>query len=363
MLSESHTVPIGTMVERLEISRATFKRDLSYLRDRLNAPIVWDRFASGYRFESVRSGARKAGSKHELPGLWFNSSEAYALLAMQQLLKEIEPRLLAGQIEPLMVRLRALLGSTEHDIAEVEKRIKVLQVGARRANPEHFTYIAKAVLTRRQVRINYFSRGTGQYTDRVISPQRLVNYRGNWYVDAWCLLRRDLRSFSVDAIQAVNLLNEQAKTVAEKDLKEYFETSYGIFSGKATRMAKLRFTSARARWVANEMWHPQQKGAFEKDGSYLLTFPYHHDTELVMDILRHGADVEVVSPAALRSAVRRQLERALTVYRSAFVPKSASDAHQLKGMFAGRRDKAITISQIKVAAADGSTRRFLAGIL
>ena len=138
-------------------------------------------------------------------------------------------------------------------------------------------------------------------------------------MDAWCHLRRGLRSFSVDAIRKLDLLPARARSVAEAELKDYFETSYGIFSGRATRgckrRAKLRFTPSRARWVANETWHPQQKGAFEADGSYLLTFPYHHDTELVMDILRHGADAEVVAPAALRTAVRGALERALGAYR------------------------------------------------
>ena len=306
MLSESVAVPIATMLARLEISRATFKRDLDYLRDRLNAPIVWDREQGGYRLEAAGEGSRRAGPRHQLPGLWFNSSEAYALLAMQQLLKDIEPGLLAGQVEPLKARLRALLGSTDHDIMEVEKRIRLVQVGARHANPVLFAQIAKAVLSRRQIHIDYLARGTGEATARDISPQRLVNYRGSWYVDAWCHLRDGLRSFSVDAIAKADVLNERAKAVAEKDLKEYFETSYGIFRGKATRVAKLRFTPARARWVAGEVWHAGQKGVFEKDGSYLLEVPYHDDRELVMDVLRHGAEVEVLGPADLRRAVVRQ---------------------------------------------------------
>ena len=306
MLSETGVVPIDSMLERLEISRATFKRDLDYLRDRLGAPIVWDRGLGGYRFEAKGEGSRGAGLKHELPGLWFNSSEAYALLAMQQLLKEIEPGLLAGQVEPLKARLRALLGSTDHDIDEVEKRIKLVQVGARHANPVLFAQIAKAVLSRRQVAITYYSRGSGEETERTLSPQRLVNYRGNWYVDAWCHLRGDLRSFSVDAIRRADVLTDKARAVAEKDLKEYFETSYGIFRGKANKVAKLRFTPERARWVAGEVWHPQQKGEFEKDGSYVLEVPYHDDRELVMDVLRHGADVEVLGPAELLEAVANQ---------------------------------------------------------
>ena len=311
MLSESQALPIGTLLERLEISRATFKRDLDYLRYRLHAPIVWDRDLGGYRFEPAGESGRRKGPRHALPGLWFNSSEAYALLAMQQLVKEIEPGLLAGQVEPLKTRLRALLGSTEHDIDEVERRIKVVQVGTRRSDPEHFSRIAKAVLTRRQMQIVYYSRGTDAQTERAISPQRLVNYRGNWYVDAWCHLRNGLRSFAIDAIRKVDVRNDKARAVAEKDLKEYFETSYGIFRGKASKVAKLRFTPERARWVAGEVWHAQQKGAFEKDGSYVLEVPYHEDRELVMDVLRHGAEVEVIGPVALRAAVVAQARAVL----------------------------------------------------
>ena len=79
---ESETVPIEILLERLEISRATFKRDLDYLRDRLHAPFVWDRGMGGYRFDGSSGKGTRAGPRHELPGLCFNSSEAYALLAM-----------------------------------------------------------------------------------------------------------------------------------------------------------------------------------------------------------------------------------------------------------------------------------------
>ena len=93
------------------------------------------------------------------------------------------------------------------------------------------------------------------------------------------------------------------------------ESSYGIFSGKADKRARLRFTPRQARWVAAEQWHPDQVSRFDKDGSYLLEFPYHNDGELVMDILRYGADVEVLGPSTLRRKVKQQLEAAAARYR------------------------------------------------
>ncbi|NKB15852.1 MAG: WYL domain-containing protein, partial [Sphingomonadales bacterium] len=83
--------------------------------------------------------------------------------------------------------------------------------------------------------------------EREISPQRLVHYRENWYCDAWCHLRQDVRSFAVDAIQSAQLLDQKAKSVPDRELDEVLAAGYGIFSGRKTVWAKLRFTPERAR--------------------------------------------------------------------------------------------------------------------
>jgi predicted DNA-binding transcriptional regulator YafY len=152
-------------------------------------------------------------------------------------------------------------------------------------------------------------------TEREVSPQRLVHYRENWYLDAWCHLREDIRSFAVDAIEKAGALEKRARAVPDRDLDEVLAAGYGIFSGRRTTWATLRFTPERARWVASEQWHPQQKSRVEADGSYVLELPYSDPRELTMDVLRYGPDVEVLAPDALRSAVREQLARAVAQYR------------------------------------------------
>jgi predicted DNA-binding transcriptional regulator YafY len=144
-----------------------------------------------------------------------------------------------------------------------------------------------------------------------------VHYRENWYCDAWCHLRQDVRSFAVDAIQSAQPLDQKAKSVPDRELDEVLAAGYGIFSGRKTIWAKLRFTPERARWVSAEQWHPQQKGRSERDGSYLLELPFSDHRELAMDILRHGPHVEVLEPASLREAVKEQLAAALARYAKA----------------------------------------------
>lgn len=112
-----------------------------------------------------------------------------------------------------------------------------------------------------------------------------------------------MRSFSVDAIQRVELLESNAKDVAEKHLNEVLGSGYEIFAGKVVKWAILRFSPKRARWVAAEKWHPKQEGRLLEDGSYELKVTYSNDPELLMDILRYGADCEVLGLEELRERV------------------------------------------------------------
>jgi len=312
LLISRRIVPISVFLEDLGISPATFKRDLDYLRDRMNTPIEWDPKARGYRYVTANPNDRSS----TLPGLWLSASEVHALLTMQHLLANLGNGLLSSHIAPLQTRLKALLGSADHSVEEVEKRIK-LEHATRRTLPlQCFETIATATLQRKQLRITHFNRQNGQENTRTISPQQLLFYRDNWYVDAWCHLSEAIRSFSIDAIRHAELLEAPAIELSQHELKEYFEKGYGIFSGTKVAWAKLRFTPERARWVSTEQWHPKQRSGFDKDGYYCLEVPYADDRELLMDILKHGTEVEVIAPMTLRGCVQKILESTLAQYKT-----------------------------------------------
>jgi predicted DNA-binding transcriptional regulator YafY len=169
-------------------------------------------------------------------------------------------------------------------------------------------------LMRRRLRLRYYNRARDDSTDREISPQRLVYYRGNWYLDAWCHLRNDLRSFAVDAMQKVSMTPSPAQEIETASLDAHLGAGYGIFSGIADKSAILRFEPTAARWVAAERWHAKQSHKLEPTGHLVLTVPYANEPELVMDILRYGADVEVLAPESLRATVFDRLRKTLTRY-------------------------------------------------
>jgi predicted DNA-binding transcriptional regulator YafY len=312
LLQERSVVSRDEFLDELEVSLATFKRDLEYMRDRFNAPVVYDADAGGYRY-----GKEGAGRRFELPGLWFNEGEAFALVTMEHLLASLDHGGLIGpHIAPLRSRLAAILGTGEAPAAEVRKRIRLLAFAPRKLPLEHFEQIGRATLKRSRLHIAYYARSTDKTSERDVSPQRLVHYRGNWYVDAWCHLRNDLRTFAIDGIRNVRLLDESAREIAVRTLDDYLATGYGIMRGGAgVTWAKLRFTAERARWVASESWHPDQRGVFDPGGRYTLELPYRDDRELLLEILKHGGCVEVLAPRELRQKVREAHLEAAAINR------------------------------------------------
>ncbi len=283
-------------------------RDLAWLRDKLNHPIHWDRDSQTYRW-TPEPGEHDA--PQEVAGLWFKPSEVLALLTLQHLIEDVQPRdLLHRHIQPLEQRLHAILKKEglSDSFARLHKRFRIIGLGKRAVQPLCFEAVGMALVERKRLSMHYQARGTAQSTERTVSPQRLVYYRSNWLLDAWCHHRNELRSFSLDNISHPHIQDQPAIDVSEDDLNQTLGNGYGIFSGKAVLWATLRFTPERARWVAAEQWHSAQKGEWDAQGHWLLQIPYSDDRELVMDILRHTPDVEVLAPAALRARV---LERML----------------------------------------------------
>jgi predicted DNA-binding transcriptional regulator YafY len=306
-------VGFATLMEELGVSRATLKRDLEYLRDRMHAPIVYDRYDNGYRFD-LQPGNR-AQAQHELPGVWFSEREIHALLTMHQLIQQLDSGgMLARHLQPLLDKLHGMLGASDGEAKELMKRVKIVTPARRPVEARFFELVGSALLQRRRIEMTYYTRGRKAESHRVVSPQRLVHYRNTWYLDAWCHRNDGLRRFSLDAMRDGAMLEQRAKDVAIKTVEAELDGGYGIFAGAKVQWATLQFTPEAAQWVAHEQWHPEQQAVLADDGSLTLRVPYADATELAMDVLRHGEQVRVVAPAGLAATVVKRLRDAATLY-------------------------------------------------
>jgi predicted DNA-binding transcriptional regulator YafY len=298
ILSQRRT-PISRhdLMERLECSQATLYRLVAELRDFLGAPLEQDPETRGFYYD------RSYDQPFELPGIWISPDELQALLTARQVLGNVQPGLLEGELERLQGRITNLLRQKGVEQEEGDSRIHIQPVAARPVPDHLFQDVLGALVRRQRLHISYHGRGRDAVSDREVSPQRLTQYRNSWYLDAWCHAAEGLRSFALERIREQQVLDEAALEVERSELYGHFDQSYGIFSGPAKHTAELKFSPEMSRWVAEERWHPDQTGSMDKQGAWHLKIPFSQPRELVMDVLRYGPDVEVLAPDFLREAV------------------------------------------------------------
>jgi predicted DNA-binding transcriptional regulator YafY len=311
-------VSFQTLLDELLVSPATLKRDLEYLRSRMGAPIEYDATLRAYRFAQGYT-----GSKHELPGLWFNETELYSLLTAQQVLASVDSEgLLSRHLQPLLDRIEQLLAggaggantAANQPSNQLAQRVKIVTALRRPVPSQFFERVTAALLQRRRLQLLYFTRGRGETSAREVSPQRLVHYRGTWYLDAWCHKAKGLRRFALDAMEQAAVVNVAAQDVPLARVAASMDAGYGIYAGGKRQWATLLFNAMAAQWASREEWHPEQKSQWHADGQFEMQLPYVDDNELLMDVLRQGDQVRVLAPPALVQAVRSRLLAAAALY-------------------------------------------------
>ncbi len=299
-------VAIRRLAEKLECSEKTVKRTLYQRRDCLAAPIQYFPEQKGWQYDG------SANELFELPGLWLTSDELQSLALLMHSMENFGKGLLRSELLVIDQQIDRLLKARGIDRSAFDQQIKVLPMAGRQITNHTFIAVSEALLHKKQLEVQYLSYSQ-QKTQRTLSPIKLVYYRENWYLDAWCHLREAMRTFSLARIERLQTTRQPAKVVPHEKQKAHFEQSYGLFAGPAKQTATLRFNAEIAREISLQSWHPQQVGEWDGD-NYLLSFPYSDERELLQDILRHIPNIYVEAPAQLRKAVHKRLQAGLELF-------------------------------------------------
>jgi predicted DNA-binding transcriptional regulator YafY len=299
---------LDDLCEEMHASPATVKRLIAFLRDQRGVNIRYDRDQRGYLLE------RSPDDRNAAFLLGLSGREISALLEVEALLEQIPP----GFVRDETQSVRSRLVRPPHQAfrnAQSTERIQLRMSQLRNTRADVFSIVLSALRSRKRLQFVYRSRSRDEEKSRSASPLRLTFYRSNWYLAAWCHACDELRVFAVDRISSPHCTTESGCDPPPDLIAAELDSGYGIFAGRADKIAVLRFNEFSARWVAEELWHPGVTSDPQKDGGVILRIPCKHEPELVMDILRHGQNVEVLEPVSLRKAVGQALNAAADKYR------------------------------------------------
>ena len=304
--SRRFPIKIVDLAEQLECSEKTVSRTLKQMQLELNAPLEYVPEARGWRYSTDQQ------DQFELPGLWLNESELVSLILLLSILETFGNGLLNQDMRRTDAYITKLLQDRGLNRDAMAAKLKVLPIAQKFLPSKTLYTISEALFKGYQVAIDYIDFNQCE-TARTVSPQTLVYYRDNWYLDAWCHLRGDLRTFSIARMTRVAITDAVADIIDPESLAAYFSESYGIFSGKPTQIAKLKFAPAIAREISMQCWHEKQNAYWDAE-HYLLEIPYGKSEELIMDIMRYLPHVEVLEPSDLKEAVKARIQSAYEIF-------------------------------------------------
>lgn len=292
--------------EQFGVSRKTAQRDIEFMRDRLGFPLRYVPDSRGFAYED---------NTWELPGLWLNEDELVSLVLSYRLASAVPDASVKTALRTFLNDVIARHACADFNIDEISEKISVKNIAYARPRESVFHRMLEALLRSRPLRIEYYSPHNNRSSVRDILPLHLLSYMGTWHIVAFCRVKNELRDFVLSRIRSISPSDTPITVRASAaGVKDYIRRTFGILHGKETKKVCLRFAKDIAPWIAEQSWHPDQQVSIDKDGRLCLTVPVADFREIKREILRYGAQVEVLSPKALRDEMKKEIEKMRKIY-------------------------------------------------
>lgn len=293
--------------ERFGVSERTVYADHKYLRERLNAPLVFDRERRGWTYSDPT---------YRLPFLLLTDREGRALRRALLAAREYAGPGDTGPLNLLAERLDTYLpDAASRDVPERESVRGSIHL-SRAIGGDLIDACDRAVHRRGRLRLLYYTASRDDTRERVVHPYALLNWRGEPHLIAWDEWRQAIRQFFLGRVRQWEMLSEEAAFTRDPgfDLDAYLARGLDLRHGEDLVTVRVRFTPYQARWVRERRYHESQINEEQPDGGLLVTLRVAGTEEVRRWVLGYGAEAEVLEPLGLRAALAEEAKKLAKIY-------------------------------------------------
>lgn len=285
-----------TLAEDLEVSRKSILRDIEFMRDRMNFPIAYDGARWGYYY------TRDVSS---FPAFTVTEGELFAVLVAEKAMQQYRGTNLEKTLLSAFKKMAAGLPETiSLHVADWEQTISFRSSAEPIANLEIFDQLTRAAAEGRQLMLKYRKPGSSQAESRAVDPYHLANVNGEWFLFAYCQMRRDIRTFVPARIQSVERTGKRFERPKDFSIEKALQDSFGVHSGKGEHRVVIRFNDMVADYIREKKWHASQRLKDLPNGAVELSLKLSSLIEVQRWILSWAGNAEVIEPLELKDAVR-----------------------------------------------------------
>ncbi|MDF1862124.1 MAG: WYL domain-containing protein [Verrucomicrobiales bacterium] len=299
------------LAEQIEVTQKTIQRDITFMQNDLGLPLAYDGAKHGYFYERP---------VHEFPMMRYTVEDVVALFLARKAVEPLQGSPLEATLRESFKRLSgALQGEVSFHWSDLDEAFSVKDSGVVPADVRLFEKVSRAVLECRELRFEYRKIDSDQWETRKLRPFHLADFDGGWYVIGHDPDRKARRTFALQRMKAVRVLQAHFARPADFAVRDHLGGSFGVWhhpeeKGKHHRIV-LQFTGWAARMVSERRWHPSQETRWigKKEETLEMILELSSFEEISRWILSWGPQVEVLEPGELRGALidahRKTLEK------------------------------------------------------
>lgn len=199
--------------EQFEISLKTAQRDIEFMRDRLDYPLLYDESKKGYYYKD---------NTFSLPMTYLSSEELTSLLIARKLLQDISGGIIGDEIKSVVNKITAILKRHIAETDTIDNTLSFELIEYSPAPEKIFRTVLEGCLKRRSLALLYHSPAYEEKIWRIVDPYHLLNYMGTWHLIAYCHRRKGIRNFLISRISELNITDD---TFAIRKKFQYKEAS------------------------------------------------------------------------------------------------------------------------------------------
>ncbi|MEX2607528.1 MAG: WYL domain-containing protein [Kiritimatiellia bacterium] len=306
LLQEGQAPGREELAAKWEVNVRTVQRMVDFLRDRLEAPIEYDRGRKGYVLTEPA---------WFLPRISLSEGECFSLLIARQAMAQYR----GTPVEETLARVFQKIAGELNDRIDMHPDyvnggilsfapLPVLEV-----NEQVWNRVLSAIRQQRSLRIHYQSLRSGTTGKRKVNPHHILNMQGDWYLFAYDPRNGKVCQFQLHRIQEAALTDSTFERDPDFDASALMRSSFGGFgSDEDMVLLHLRIRGRMAELMKDRHFHPAQTIKNRKDG-FEICFPvsaagdrpYLH---ILQWILGMGREAEVLAPADLRHRLTEEVE-------------------------------------------------------
>jgi predicted DNA-binding transcriptional regulator YafY len=298
------------LAHELDANLRTIYRDLEALQE-AGFPLYDDKTGKHSHWRMVD------GFKSNLP-LPFTMTELMSLHMSRDLLRVFDGTVFQESMESLFHKVKTAL--PPNTIRYLDRIAHGVSIGFGPAKDhekakETISMASEATGQRKRVQIQYIASSTGQMTSRKIDPYQVWAMNGGFYLIGFCHLRGSVRTFALERVKSLSILDESFHYPEDFSLEDYLQTAFKVMRGDP-EMVQIRFAPWVSGVVQERIWHPSQEIREQVDGGLIITMEIPINYEIISWILGFGSAAEVLRPESLRYKILEELEAGLEKYRS-----------------------------------------------